>query len=116
MANQCQCLTKDGKGPQCTRQLPEGEQFCWQHQNCKTPVAAPEAEEEAEEIVTKKAPTKKTIKKKEAPQPKTIPFKPETYIELLPRELVEELLLYMPLNELFLLSIFNKYLTKQFWI
>ncbi len=35
---QCQCLTKNGQGSQCSRQIKDGEQFCSQHQNCSHPV------------------------------------------------------------------------------
>lgn len=103
----CQCLTSGGKGPQCTREVPEGEQFCWQHQHCKTPVAGA-------------VPAKKIVKKppaKKIPAPVEKPSKPRIYFELLPRELIEELLLYMPLNEIDnLKDLFNRYLTKSWWI
>ncbi len=35
---QCQCLTKNGQGSQCSRQINDGNQFCSQHQNCSHPV------------------------------------------------------------------------------
>ena len=39
--DQCQCLTKEGSGPRCTRHIPEGKEFCWQHGNCKFPIPKP---------------------------------------------------------------------------
>lgn len=30
----CQCLTKNGQGPQCKRNAVSGKRFCFQHNNC----------------------------------------------------------------------------------
>ena len=35
MEKQCQCLTENGKGPQCTRKTKEGETLCFQHKDCE---------------------------------------------------------------------------------
>jgi hypothetical protein len=36
---QCQCLTSNGKGRQCSRMTKEGERFCYQHKTCGYPIA-----------------------------------------------------------------------------
>ena len=91
----CQCLTKEGKGSQCTRQLPEGERFCWQHRDCRTPVvkSVPLENKSTEKVDVK------------------------TYLNIIPRELIEELLILLPFQDLVGNKEFwGKYLTRQFWI
>lgn len=36
--NKCQCLTKNGKGPQCQRDVSHDQIYCYQHQNCQNPI------------------------------------------------------------------------------
>ena len=107
--SRCQCLTKEGKGPQCTREVQGIQQFCWQHQDCKTPV------DEASSVkqVTKKPPPKKIINRQES----SLTNKFDTYFDIVPRELIDELLFLIPLPDLEVIQIiFSKYLTKQWWI
>lgn len=68
---QCQCFTKEGKGPQCEREVPEGERYCWQHKNCRTPVG--EGAQNAPAKATKKVPTKKTVVRPSSPPPRKEP-------------------------------------------
>lgn len=35
--SRCPAFTKEGKGPQCTRMLKEGNSYCFQHLKCQTP-------------------------------------------------------------------------------
>jgi len=37
MDRQCQCLTKQGQGPRCSRNAIPGQLYCYQHQNCEHP-------------------------------------------------------------------------------
>ena len=62
---QCQCFTEGGKGPQCTRMVKEGSNFCFQHQKCKAIVSTKKAEKKQAE-----APKKKQV---EAPKKKRDP-------------------------------------------
>lgn len=42
MSEQCQCLTKEGEGPQCRNKAKPGSLFCGRHQDCKHVVSSKE--------------------------------------------------------------------------
>jgi hypothetical protein len=64
MQRRCQCLTKDGKGPQCSRNVMGEEIFCYQHQNC------------SHKVTPQFSPTKIELKPSQPSQPQLIPKPP----------------------------------------
>ena len=89
--SRCQCLTREGKGSQCTREVPADERFCWQHQNCKTPIYVSENSPAIKSQTVKTGPTKKV-----PPRQKIERF--QNYFDILPNDLIDELLFFLPID------------------
>ena len=55
---QCNCKTRNGN--RCTRKIPSGIQYCWQHEKCKTPFNILQNKTKKTKSIIKRVPTKKS--------------------------------------------------------
>jgi|SRR5581483_1719490 len=106
---QCQCLTKEGSGPRCTRQIGEGKEFCWQHVNCKFPIPKPPLPSIPEEPIVKlvNVPPKKIVPKKVIKRFDRIPTKDLEFLNKLEWDMQLSPADYRPQNGYYNVEIFD---------
>lgn len=81
MEKQCQCLTRDGKGPQCKRPAISGKNVCYQHNDCSHLIQTPIP------IVAPKTQPKIQVKPKVVVMPKLAPIPVQSKQEIQQREI-----------------------------